>query len=97
MEKKLVSVIVPCYNGEKYLTSCLQSILSQTIQNMEIIFVNDGSTDQSRMIAERLLENKRFPYQIIDTNGPVGIGEARNIGLAMPVETILNILMRMTL
>ena len=47
MEKELISVIVPVYNAEKYLQKCLDSILEQTYQNLEIIIINDGSTDNS--------------------------------------------------
>ena len=47
-----ISVIVPIYNIEKYLPRCLDSILSQTYRNLEIILVDDGSTDCSGEIAE---------------------------------------------
>lgn len=47
MEDKLISVIVPVYNVEKYLKKCISSIISQTYKNIEIILVDDGSTDKS--------------------------------------------------
>ena len=50
MGKELISVIVPVYNAEKYLQKCLDSILEQTYQNLEIIIINDGSTDNSGQI-----------------------------------------------
>ena len=44
MEKKLISVIVPMYNVEKYIGQCLESLIKQTHKNLEIIVINDGST-----------------------------------------------------
>ena len=52
MGKELISVIVPVYNAEKYLQKCLDSILEQTYQNLEIIIINDGSTDNSGQICQ---------------------------------------------
>ena len=51
--KPLVSVIVPIYNTEKFLSRCLDSILKQSYENMEIILVNDGSTDGSLIVCEK--------------------------------------------
>jgi len=48
----LISVIVPVYNVEQYLRQCLDSILNQTYTNFEVLLVNDGSTDSSRMICQ---------------------------------------------
>ena len=46
----LISVVVPAYNVEKYLTACLNSILSQTFTDFEIIVINDGSTDRTPQV-----------------------------------------------
>jgi glycosyltransferase involved in cell wall biosynthesis len=54
----LVSILIPCYNAEKYLEETLNSALSQTWQNIEIIVVDDGSTDNSLSIAKRFASNK---------------------------------------
>lgn len=54
--EKLISVIVPVYNVEKYINRCLDSIISQTYKNLEIILVNDGSTDNSGKICDEYAE-----------------------------------------
>jgi glycosyltransferase involved in cell wall biosynthesis len=81
MDNKLaVSVIVPVYNVEKYLRRCLDSLVSQTLENLEIIIVNDGSTDGSQYIIDEYVT--KYPNKLvalIKDNG--GLGEARNCGL----------------
>ena len=59
MKNNLVSVIVPVYNGEKYVATCLENLLNQTYNNLEIIVVDDGSTDKSAELAAR------YPVRII--------------------------------
>ena len=79
MEKGLISVIVPVYNIEKYLSRCIDSILDQTYKNWEAIFVNDGSTDNSLKILEEYKKrDKRI--KIIDKKN-AGSGAARNDGI----------------
>ena len=74
-----ISVIVPVYNVEKYLKKCIDSIINQTFQDIEIICVNDGSTDNSRKILEEY-KNKDSRIKIIDKeNG--GLSSARNAGM----------------
>lgn len=75
-----VSVIVPVYNVEKYLGKCLDTLVAQTIDSIEIIVVNDGSTDGSQNIIDSYA--KKYPGKIksfIKKNG--GLGDARNYGL----------------
>lgn len=63
-----VSLITGCYNGEKFISRCFDSILSQTYQNLEVIFVDDGSTDNSLEIAKSYQQDfseKGFEFQII--------------------------------
>jgi glycosyltransferase involved in cell wall biosynthesis len=55
VSKPKVSVIIPCYNYGRYLEECVKSVISQTYQDFEIIIVNDGSTDNSKEVAERLI------------------------------------------
>jgi len=59
MEKPLVSVITPCYNGEKFLNRYFESILSQTYSNIELIFINDGSMDRTEEIVLAYTEELR--------------------------------------
>ena len=74
-----VSVIIPVYNVEKYLRQCLDSVVNQTLQDIEIICVNDGSTDNSAQILEEYrFKDKRIKV-INKTNG--GLSSARNAGL----------------
>ncbi|MCI7292089.1 MAG: glycosyltransferase [Methanobrevibacter woesei] len=74
-----VSVIVPVYNVEKYLRDCLDSIVNQTLEDIEIICVNDGSTDNSLAILEDYAE-KDSRIRIINQENK-GLGGARNTGL----------------
>ena len=53
MKNKLISVVVIIYNIEKYLDDCIESIVNQSYENLEIILVDDGSTDTSRIICEK--------------------------------------------
>ncbi len=57
---ELISIIVPIYNVEEYLRECLDSIQKQTYTNFECIMINDGSTDNSKQIAEEYLVDSRF-------------------------------------
>ena len=52
MNNPLISVIIPAYNSDRYLGRCLESIINQTYHNLEIIVVDDGSTDNTRQTAE---------------------------------------------
>ena len=56
MIQPLISVIVPIYNGEKYLEECIESILKQTVGDWELILVNDGSIDRTENICKKYVE-----------------------------------------
>lgn len=77
--KSKISVIVPIYNSEKYLETCLRSITSQTYRNLEIILVNDGSTDDSLAICKAFQEID--PRIKILSKSNAGVSEARNDGV----------------
>ena len=79
MNSDLISIVVPIYNMEKYLDKCVNSIISQTYKNIEIILVDDGSTDLSYDICEKYkkLDNRIKVYH--KTNG--GLSDAKNFGI----------------
>ncbi|XME03216.1 glycosyltransferase family 2 protein [Lachnospiraceae bacterium C1.1] len=78
----LVSVIIPVYNAEKYLTKCLNSIIGQTYENIEIILINDGSTDSTGEICSRFAaKDSRIRY-IEQENAGQSITRNRGIGLS---------------
>ena len=75
-----VSIIVPIYNVEKYLPKCLDSLVNQTLDDIEIILVNDGSTDNSGIIAKQYYENHKNKIKYLEKeNG--GLSDARNFGI----------------
>ena len=78
---KIVSIIIPVYNVEQYLAECLDSVIHQTYQGLEIICVNDRSTDRS---AEILREYSQRDHRITVIQNQCNLGQAssRNIGLA---------------
>lgn len=77
--ENLLSVIIPIYNAELYLRQCLDSVIHQTYQNLEIICVNDGSTDSSALILEQYKARDRRIKIIHQSNG--GMSSARNTGI----------------
>lgn len=74
-----LSVIVPVYNGEKYIKDCLESIINQTYRDLQIIVVNDGSTDNTEAIVREIVDNDSRVQLINKENG--GVSSARNLGL----------------
>lgn len=81
MKNPALSIIIPVYNKGNYLAKCLTSVIDQSYKNLEVILINDGSTDNSEEIAQR--------YQIIDQRIKVytfpnsGVSAARNRGIAV--------------
>lgn len=78
-QSAVVSVIVPVYNVRPYLRSCVDSILAQTFSDLEIILVDDGSTDGSSLICDEYARQNKCIQVIHKDNG--GLGSARNAGL----------------
>lgn len=79
MKKIIISIIIPVYNAEKFLDNCIGSVVNQTYKNLEIIIINDGSTDNSeRIIKKWKYSDGRIKY-IKQSN--LGVAEARNKGM----------------
>ncbi len=74
---ELISIIIPVYNGEKWIKRCIESILNQTYPNIEIIIINDGSTDNSLDICKKY---EKENVTIIDKENS-GVSDCRNIGI----------------
>ena len=80
LTRKKVSIIVPIFNVEKYLPYCIESLINQTYQNIEIILVNDGSPDSCREIVDYYAARDHRIIPIHKKNG--GVSDARNTGIA---------------
>lgn len=78
-----VSVVIPAYNAESTLAECLHRIISSTYEGLEVVLIDDGSTDHTRAIAAR------FPVRIESTGGRVGPAAARNLGARVAEGDIL--------
>lgn len=77
--KKKISIIVPIYNSEKYLKKCIDSILQQTYYNLEILLIDDGSTDKSKKICD---EYKKKDSRIVFlSKNNTGVADTRNFGI----------------
>lgn len=75
----MISIIVPVYKAEKYLDKCIESLINQTYQDIEMIFVDDGSPDQSGKILDQwVLKDSRIKVIHQENGGP---SKARNQGL----------------
>lgn len=80
MEKPLVSVIIPTFNSEKYISDTIISVQNQTYQNWEMLLVDDCSTDETQTIITTFLTDKRIQFYPLETNS--GTGVARNFGVS---------------
>ena len=85
MEKPLVSIVTPCFNGESYLERFFRSVLDQTYPNLELVFINDGSTDGTEQVAERFrpLFQKQGINFIYEYQENAGQAAALNRGLKL--------------
>ena len=77
--KELISVIIPIYNVEHYLEKSVESVINQSYENLEIILVDDGSTDDSGKLCDKIAKKDERIKEIQKKNG--GISDARNVGI----------------
>lgn len=87
-----VSVIVAVYNSEKYLCQCIDSIVNQTLRNIEVICINDGSTDSSLSILQEYAQNDTRIRIFTKDNEGLGGASARNLGLSLAKGKYVSIL-----
>lgn len=80
INENLVSVVIPMYNSEKFIVGTIQSIEAQTYRNIELIIVDDGSSDASYDVAVHLLQKGSLKYKIIKQDN-LGVSAARNTGI----------------
>ena len=81
INEPLITIIVPVYNGEKYIDQCINSILNQEYKNIELILVNDGSKDNSKLILDNWAKRESKIKVIHQENS--GVSVARNKGIEM--------------
>lgn len=79
MNELKVSIVIPCYNVDKYIEECLNSVLNQTYSNLEVVVIDDGSNDGTRRILEEYQNRYRNIKLLIQKNK--GMGSARNAGV----------------
>ena len=91
MAKPILSIIIPCYNAEKYLDNALNSVFEQDIECMEVIAVDDGSTDQTPKILQRYSDRIN-----IETINNQGAAYARNVGLSISQGKYIKFLLCIT-
>ena len=75
----LISIIVPAYNVENYVAACLKTLIEQTYKNLEIIVINDGSTDNTLSIVNEFVSKDNRIKVITQANG--GLSKTRNTGI----------------
>ncbi len=83
----LVSIVVPAYNAENHIRKCIDSVLAQTYNNIELIIVNDGSTDHTKEICDLYANNDERVYVIHKKNA--GVSAARNSGISKAIGSLI--------
>ena len=85
---ELLSIIVPVYNGEKHIDECIKSLTTQNYNNVQIICVNDGSTDRSNQLLEKWVQVDSRVEVYFQNNS--GVSVARNTGLLYAKGVLYN-------
>jgi teichuronic acid biosynthesis glycosyltransferase TuaG len=81
LKEPLISIIIPCYNGEDFIQDSIGSVISQSHKNWELIVVDDGSKDRSREVIKEYINDKRI--KLIENERNMGISKTKNKGLLM--------------
>lgn len=89
MESKKVSIVVPVYNAEEYVGETIESLIKQTLKEIEIILVNDGSKDHSKEICEKYAGQDDRILVVNKENG--GLADARNAGMKVANRKIYDV------
>lgn len=76
-----VSVVVPVYNAENYIERCVECLLNQTLKDLEVIFIDDGSTDNSGRLLDEWCNKAPDIFKVIHSDRDRGPGGARNLGI----------------
>ena len=85
----LVSVVIPLFNGQRTILKCLDSLKSQTYKNIEVLIVNDGSTDRSEELVENYIQNHKLLGWHLYSVSNSGASKARNFGISVAMGTYL--------
>lgn len=80
-ENPLISVIIPCYNGEKFISESIESVIAQSYKNWELIVVDDGSTDKSKVLVRLCSGDRRV--KLVENECNIGIPKTKNRGLSI--------------
>jgi len=89
-KKKLVSIIIPCFNRASTISRCLDSVFYQTHQNYEVIVIDDGSTDNSKKIINKYSQKLPLKYVYLENSG--GPAKPRNVGISLSSGEIIALL-----
>ena len=85
-----VSVIVPVFNKEKYLDACLNSLVNQSLNDIEIIVIDDNSSDNSLQIIRKYQQNYKKKIKVLTNSLNLGVGACRNIGITFSMGTYIS-------